>query len=324
MSNDYFTIGSDPFWISANGGKSSKGEETPLEKEFKAFTNKFTNWKKKISKDIPINIAINKDNFIIYLKSKRFSKPKTTNNISVNEILNFYDDLIAVQPHNGDYLLYDRQSGNQIRKEKVKEFLILKGRLKKEDVKTDKERPVKCITKENGDFVYVNMKPEDFNTFKTHNFGNKEGLLALGMVRIASCEESASLFGYRNIKTQMLESKQLFEISTITPDFKCKKDEEIRNIIEVKNNGKAYKFLLSEVELILPDLDKLIKGYVAPKDREIKQGNDAKLINAKRTTIPKGSKVKVLEFKKIGGKEYSTVQFNDKNYIVNKKQLRVI
>lgn len=303
---------------------SEKHEETLMEKEFKVFTNKFANWKKKISKDIPIGLAINKDNFIIYLRSKRFSKSKNKNaGISVSEILNFYDDLIQIEPHNGDYLYYDRKTGMQIRD--IRQFLIIKGRLKKEDDKAvDKERPVKCITKENNTFKYVNMLPEVFNTFKSNNFDNKTGLMTLGLAKISSCNESAVLFGYKNIKSQMVESQELFEISSITPNFVCKKDGQVRNIIEVKNNGKSYKFLINEVELMLPELDKLIKGYKPLKDRQLKEGGTAKLITAKRTTLPRKAEVRIKQFKKIGGTEYATVEFDKKNYVVNKKQLRVI
>ena len=142
----------------------------------------------------------------------------------------------------------------------------------------------------------------------------------LTFVKINSIEQSVKLFGYGDLKKDMLESNSHFKIANILINFKCKKDDKIRDIVEICYKNKTYKFLGEEVEFVYPDISILTKGYHLPKDRTIIVGIDVKIKNDKGTSLKKGDKVHVISK---SFKDYYKVRKDSKDYLIRKNQLKV-
>lgn len=150
---------------------------------------------------------------------------------------------------------------------------------------------------------------------------NIKQIKAFAFVKVTKYDQSATLFGYSGVKKQMFESGEMFNIADILIDFKCKKDDLIRDVVEICYNNKTYKFLGEELEFIYPNLEDFIKGYSLPKDRTVKSGIVAKVTNDKDTKLTKNDTVKVI--RKVF-KDYFEVDKEGKKYLIRKKQLRVV
>lgn len=144
--------------------------------------------------------------------------------------------------------------------------------------------------------------------------------------KVTSFMGSAAFFGYKPTKSKMFESKQLFNIVDIHEGFMCKKDGQNRDIVELLDDesGKKMKFLLSDVEIVYPDLKSLTKGYNIPKSRTIKKGITATIKDDRKTGFKKNDKVKVIETTKVGGKKYAVIQVNDTIKRIPSCKLKVI
>jgi len=321
-NNDYInwapvevTFGTD---IGSIKGKNS------TEVEYNEFLSKYRDLTNSGTLNAPIEHFMNKEGKSIFiLSTNKSSKSINIYNIG-DKIRKFYGHIIGVEytydtkrPH-----YFDLNNGKTLFHKDLKEFVIGKG--EKWYLDKEKSKKIRCIALEDNKSIQKYLDIEEFNTYSCSYLDTKEQIKVLCTVKITSCNESIELFGYKNIKNQMLETQESFTISNIHKGFICKKDKERRNIIEVNNNGKAYKFLLSEVKLIFPDLSKLINSYKEPKKRDLVTGTQVKVIKTKHTTIPLKSKVKLLELKKVGNKEYALVEFNKKTSIINKKYLKVI
>lgn len=160
----------------------------------------------------------------------------------------------------------------------------------------------------------------------------------LAFVKIKSYKESSRLFGYGKIKKEMFEKSQdiikdngfgvqktikgeLFIIDSILQEFTCKKDKSIRDIFQIKYNGKNLKFAATDLELIYPEIDQIIKGFNNKKDRTIRKNSNV-LIKTKNKNKITGVVVERLE--QIGYMKFSKVKIGDKIRIFNNKKLKVI
>lgn len=140
-------------------------------------------------------------------------------------------------------------------------------------------------------------------------------------VKIKAYDQSAKIFRYGKLKKTMFESNALFTIKDILLDYTCKEDGLVRDIVEISYENRSYKFVGEELEFIYPDIANFTKGFTLPKDRVVKAGVTAKLVDNRGTRIPKNTKVSV------GSnifKDYYHINIDKKEYIVRKQQLKVI
>lgn len=192
------------------------------------------------------------------------------------------------------------------------------------DVKT-----IKCLTIKDNKYVIEPIPVSEIKKTAEIHVGSESGLLVLSkhisVVKIKSFEESADIFGYRQLKKIMCESESYFTIKNIEGKHICKKDGVARFIVEVERNNRNYKFLASDMEFFLPPIDILLKGYIKPKDKRIKNNSTVKVINDKGIRIPKNSVALVTSLVKTSSNvKYANVAFNNKNYIINLKQLKIV
>lgn len=108
--------------------------------------------------------------------------------------------------------------------------------------------------------------------------------------------KSIDIFGFRKIK-QKLENTHINidNIVLIEYDYTCKKDNNNRNIMIINVDNKNYKFLLEDIIISYPDIDK----FNLPKDRIIRVGDDVKCIKDKENPkLSKNNIYKVVETEK--------------------------
>ena len=177
---------------------------------------------------------------------------------------------------------------------------------------------------------YKLEKIPDLSTYRAYNIGIPERtiLKTICNVKIKSFQESADLFGYKPTKEFMMKSGQQFEIGNVMIDYTCKKDGEIRSVVEVIFKDKALKFLPEDLEFIYPDLELLRKGYTEPLDRKIKKGSKVKVVDDRRIPFKKNTKLKVNTVITVGhssfSKKYCSVLNDYKEYLIPIKKLKVV
>lgn len=154
------------------------------------------------------------------------------------------------------------------------------------------------------------VKPKEGNGYFKLCTTYEQIIIAMCFAKITGYVDSAALFGYKPTKLKMCESKQLFNIVGIHEGFLCKKDGQNRDIIELLDDetGKRMKFLLSDVEIIFPDIKQLTKGYNLPKSRVIKKGVTAIVKDDRKTGFKKNDKVKVVDTTTVGAKKYAVIE----------------
>lgn len=121
-------------------------------------------------------------------------------------------------------------------------------------------------------------------------------------VKIKNTKESSHLFGKTNIKRAMMISDKNLEgypIVDIIPNYTCAKDGVNRDIVIVGGN-KGYKFCMSDLEIVFPFANSILKGIIVPKDKTLKVGSKVKIINDKNLKISKGTIVTVMAIRDNG------------------------
>ncbi len=121
-------------------------------------------------------------------------------------------------------------------------------------------------------------------------------------VKIKNTKESSHLFGKTNIKRAMMISDKNLEgypIVDIIPNYTCAKDGVNRDIVIVGGN-KGYKFCMSDLEIVFPFANSILKGIIVPKDKTLKIGSKVKIINDKNLKISKGTIVTVMAIRDNG------------------------
>lgn len=125
---------------------------------------------------------------------------------------------------------------------------------------------------------------------------------------IENCEKSGELFGLYRAKHKLI-GKEL-PIVSVENGFKCKLDGQNRDTVVVQYDNRQYRFLKSDVKLVLPKYN-----VVQPKkDRTIRSESYCKIIDDRGLDIPKGTKVKVIEVKR------TPVSENSRRLYKNSKQ----
>lgn len=115
-------------------------------------------------------------------------------------------------------------------------------------------------------------------------------------VKINSITDSATIFGRQTVKKKMMlndKNNTGYDIVDIIPDYECAKDGTKRDIVIVKGDLN-YKFSLSDLTIVFPFANTILKGIIPIKDKTLKAGVKAKIINDKNLKIGKGEIVTVL------------------------------
>lgn len=148
---------------------------------------------------------------------------------------------------------------------------------------------------------YKSVKPGAILERKLVNKTNyKELIVQWGKVKIKSFEESSALFGHKTRKKAMFDAvlgiapksgksiSKVYKVSNVI--FNYEKEGKFYHVLEVNDGTLNLKFLLSDLELILPN----VNNYVLPKDRVIKKGDTCKIVKDKLLPFKRNEKVKVL------------------------------
>lgn len=129
---------------------------------------------------------------------------------------------------------------------------------------------------------------------------------------------SSKLFKFTQLKKSLVGKTLLG--TEIELEAKVKNSEEVHQTIKlILEDGRKSRFLLSDVEIIYPNL----ASFNPPKDRELKIGATARLVDNRKTGIPKHSSVKVIDIKKVGNKKYAIVDHKGQKVYTNYKSLKV-
>jgi hypothetical protein len=177
---------------------------------------------------------------------------------------------------------------------------------------------------------YNKEKINAVSLYKSNNFlfKDKNILQTICHVRIKSFSQSGDLFGYKPTKELMMKSNQLFEINDVLFDYKCKKDEVLRNVIEVAYKDKSLKFVYEDLEFIYPDVEILRKGYTEPIDRTIRRNSKVKIIDDRKIPLKRNSVFKVSSVVLLGDsmspRKYCNIVHDSKEYLISSKRLKVI
>lgn len=185
-------------------------------------------------------------------------------------------------------------------------FSDSKFKLKKIDVYTGKLRYIDIYAFHIKDFLYVGIiSPGVYKTLKVDTViksntieikDYKDILVNTTTAKIKSFEDSATIFGHKTRKEAMFKSikegskaKTAFKIHNLI--FNYEKEGKYYHVAEVNDGTLNLKFLLSDLELILPN----INNYVFPKERTIKTETICKVTKDKLLPVKKGSEVKVVK-----------------------------
>lgn len=165
---------------------------------------------------------------------------------------------------------------------------------------------------------------------------NLDILKTICFAKVKGYERSGKLFGYLANKKAMYNSSldlldennkikekgKLFNIVDIQGNYTCKKDKEKRDIIILKgNNQKSLKFLLEDIELVYPNINKYLKGYKEPKSQVKKVGAEVRILD--KTGLKLVGKIKV-RLENIGKTSYYQVQIGNNIKVFKGKQLKLI
>lgn len=140
--------------------------------------------------------------------------------------------------------------------------------------------------------------------------------------KVISYIDSAKMFKFTDLKKSMINNT--YTGTELLLETTVKSINEKQNTIKlILEDGKKTRFLLSDLEIIYPN----INSFNAPKDREIKEGIKVKLSNNKNINIPKNSLVSVVKIKEIGKgrgqKKYAIIDYNGQQSYVKVKNLKV-
>lgn len=178
------------------------------------------------------------------------------------------------------------------------EYLIFSS---KKNNKSDYEKHEEVIFKITND-IFVGYKNNKYITYKNcfrvktlviDDKIIKNIVKKWGKVTINNYVHSSNLFGHVTRKQKMNDlvnnKKQIFTINNIIIDYE--KNGNKYNVIEVFDGILNLKFLMEDVNLILPK----VTNYIIPKDRTIKKFTECKIINNKLLPVVKNTKVKVIK-----------------------------
>lgn len=220
----------------------------------------------------------------------------------IKQQLNWNQFLEKVSEHKGKFVAYkDNINATQLKRDLVlyindNKFIILFE---------DGKYKIK-----NGKYI-VNYQNYDSFTYIINNFLK---------FKIKDYQLSSNIFGYKKTKKEMFESNKQYEIENFYEDFTCKKDNVVRNIVEIFNGEKVLKFVLDDIEIIYPDIDKLLKGFQPKKDRTIRR---LSTVAFKRKDIDRNI-YKVKKIEKVGAKQFCHIECNEVKLIKNIKELKLV
>lgn len=164
------------------------------------------------------------------------------------------------------------------------------------------------------DNEYKQVYTKNFNDLQVNNINDKnliDVIIKHCKVIITDTAESTQVFGRKIVKRRMmLNDKNIkgYEIADIIPNYNCVKDGVTRDVVVIKGDIN-YKFVMSDVKIVFPFANTILKGIIPSKDKTFKAGRKAKIINDKHLKISKGEIVTIVS---VEGNHYAN---SDINYI---------
>lgn len=144
------------------------------------------------------------------------------------------------------------------------------------------------------------------------------------LVRIKDYKSSAEVFKIKKLKKDMCESEELFSLNNILEGYTCGLDQMVRDIVEVRSpDGRNIKFVLSDIELVLPNIADMMKGYNPPKDRRIMRGSTVKIRKKNHLGLACGIRGIVKDTMSAGSRAYCAVDIGGKLLNIPTTKLRV-
>lgn len=141
-------------------------------------------------------------------------------------------------------------------------------------------------------------------------FFSEQTLMNNCKFKIKDYRLSSKLFGFTESKKTMVG--KVVDVSKIEFQADVKKSDKRENTVYIKVEEKNLRFSLDDIEIIYPN----VNGWHERKPRLIKNGVDVKLIRNKEFKhIPKGTIVKVSQFKNVGNKRYIGFKYDNKEVI---------
>jgi len=137
--------------------------------------------------------------------------------------------------------------------------------------------------------------------------------------KVKSYEQSSNLFSFGKIKKESLG--KIVEITKAEFNATVKKSDKLEQTVYVKIDSTSYRFLLSDIEIIYPN----VNGWTAPKDRRIVKNSKVRIVNNKHMSgIKKNDVVIVKEIKHIGKKQYVGIENKGKLIFEKMNKFRTI
>lgn len=180
------------------------------------------------------------------------------------------------------------------------------------------------ISKDDNDkFILGNCK--NIETYGLKSYKDEEIFQHMSLVKIKDYKLSSSFYGHSIMKRTMFESNNLFNMTKIYPLRTCK-DGTIRDVVELKSlNGKNLKFVLDDVEIIYPNVEKITKGYNFPIDRTIRKECKVKVYKKNAARLSYGTVAKVSNLVNAGNIKYAEIITRDnKKHLVERNKIKVI
>lgn len=149
------------------------------------------------------------------------------------------------------------------------------------------------------DSIYKDASPKKQVKFSEYqiNLGKikdtEQIIQDLCLVKVINYNESGDVFGYKPSKKEMLG--KYFRIIDIDYNYYHESTKTTKSIITLNNtkNNRDLKFLITDLEFIVPDPTLWLKSYNKPKDRTIRLGVNVKVVDDKYGSVTKGEKLKV-------------------------------
>jgi hypothetical protein len=285
-------------------------------------------------RDLLIDDNENNLNYVIRTDNFKYLKNNYNGNITEDSIIYaISEDILNTYKFAELYrksIRINRFRDVVIRNLSIENYEKLLDLQKENNIKTEK-----ILTIEDNKFTIKSIDSQKLNEmlldFQQKPIVNESDrfIKSLCLVKVKSFENSINIFGHGKIKKLMFYSNQNYRINNILHNHECKKDGIIRDVIEVMYEGRSYKFLYSDLEIITPIdiINKILKSYNFPKDRILKIGSHVKVINNKKIKVPLKFKGLVKDFIRTGNEKFAVLaENNNNNYncIINVKKLKVI
>lgn len=139
------------------------------------------------------------------------------------------------------------------------------------------------------DYLFINVDIE-----KALEHISYDCLLTLCKFKVINYRDSAKMFSYGVDKKKLVGN--LVEVSKLELQSTVKRSDKLEDTIYVKAESKNLRFLLSDIQIIYPNLN----GIYPKKDKIIKIGSVVKVVKDSKLPFKKNDNLVVSNIKKLG------------------------